>query len=433
MQRWEYSDIDQVFKQAAENAVFPYDPGNWDALEARITLADKKTVMIKIISAGSLAILLGIAGYLTFNGESIMSVEHQLSSKSDQVESSMPDQEESAVNDNTLSAADDPVQNEVSNPDNSTVEEVPTHTNRLPDNSAKGLVNETNRDILGERLFNEDDPLVQNQFVKDTGGNIQSPTENDHLIIGPISEETPNLGEYNPFHFKNSELPNQSLNISSLTLPLNQIDEATEEDIITSKHKTSGRFSLGFSLAPDYSGVSFKGNKAGFGLGATVSYNLSNRLSVVTGGFYSKKVYEIRESGYGSYNRLWRQIQEPDQIDASCHVIEIPVNLRLDLISMDRSNVFISSGLSTYFMMTEDYLFTYSREGPNAIPGINVKGENNHVFSIYNLSLGIQRRLTDRFGIEIEPYIKIPFEGIGVRDVNLTSSGTFITGRYFFR
>ena len=118
----------------------------------------------------------------------------------------------------------------------------------------------------------------------------------------------------------------------------------------------------------------------------------------------------------------------PINVSSDAQLIEIPINLRLRLIGSEKNQLFVSGGLSTYYMLNERYTFNYHySDGDNTIPGLEVSGKNNHLFSIINLSFGFHHRLNKKVGIEVEPFIKLPTYGIGIWDVDLTSTGTAFT------
>jgi hypothetical protein len=59
-----------------------------------------------------------------------------------------------------------------------------------------------------------------------------------------------------------------------------------------------------------------------------------------------------------------------------------------------------------------------------------VEGENNELFSVINLSAGVQKQLTDRWAIQLEPFVKQSIKGIGEGDLSLSSLGAFLNLRY---
>lgn len=441
MQPWEANDIDQAFKQAAENADFPYEPGSWAALNGRLVSAQRAAMRVKVIAIGSILFLLTVAGYLLFDGINSSIVQKSSKESEDQKITTSVIEKNTSGNENLAEFSqtqDLPSNNTSTNIDNK-VNSGPPLENSSNDkdedpggNTSTLKTSSPTVDIPSKVADSSGSYLAQKELKVNRVTTPQDWEPNGRATSNLLRNNPNTLIDFMSLPAKRTALPSQIFVVNdNRPLSTKNVD-ITQVKTIRPNSNRGSRFSIGVSLAPDFSGVSFKGNKAGFGIGATVAYSLSRKFSLSGGLFYARKNYGIKDE-LGSYGYLWSQIQKPQGIDAQCQVFEIPINLRFNLISTPKNSVFISSGLSTYFMKRENYVFTYTSEGPNAVPGIDIKGENNHIMSIYNLSFGIQRRLTDRFGLEIEPYLKVPIAGIGLWDVNLTSSGAIVTARYFFR
>ena len=434
MQPWEANDIDKVFKNAAENAHFEYDEKAWAAFQGKVVAAEKRSLYYKIGGGAALVTLLAVTAYFYFNtsAPSARSMAEQPSAVSSEVEVTEQLKPSNDGQSNSAQSNDPAV-------DKAIVETSPS-SEPIPENvSPSGQAENPVDPELITSTVDKDLIPAKTQHIN-TGQSQIIPTE-DELTLAEntnyLAPAAPELTEprasnnLNALLSRKSTLPDSKIQMVTTEMPVSQSEQV--EEVIVQRRRTLERLSIGFSVAPDLSGVSFKGNKPGFGIGTSLAYMLNQKFSVGAGVFYAKKLYEIDEGRYGSYNALWQKVQEPNGIDASCHVIEVPVNLRMNLFNRPASNVYLSTGLSTYFMSAEDYVFNYYVEGSDAIDGMNIRGENKHFFSIYNLSIGYQRRLNERFGVEIEPYLKLPIGGVGVWDVNLTSSGTLITARYFFK
>ena len=128
---------------------------------------------------------------------------------------------------------------------------------------------------------------------------------------------------------------------------------------------------------------------------------------------------------------FWPGGDEPDQINADCKVIDIPINLRYLAIEGRQTDVFVSAGVSSYLMLTERYNYDY--DDPWAVGNQWVsefKNENQHYFGVYNLSFGIARRVSKNISIEVEPYLKNSFGGVGWGQVQLKSTGALFHLKY---
>ena len=53
-------------------------------------------------------------------------------------------------------------------------------------------------------------------------------------------------------------------------------------------------------------------------------------------------------------------------------------------------------------------------------------------WSTFNLSVGIERKMTKYFTLQVEPFMKTPLVGVGRGLVNLYSSGLLFSTKYEF-
>ena len=186
--------------------------------------------------------------------------------------------------------------------------------------------------------------------------------------------------------------------------------------------------------APDVSTVKFFSiEKPMANVGLLLEYRLSNRLRVNTGLLRANKQYTARREDYDFGANTARVYQRDfTDVEGSCTVLDVPLNLRYDLIARPRYRVFGSAGLSSFFMQREDYSYEY----PNPTTGApsywngSATNQNQHYFSILNLSAGYERSLSARWSLQAEPYLKLPLAGLGNGKLRLTSAGVFFGVKY---
>ena len=192
------------------------------------------------------------------------------------------------------------------------------------------------------------------------------------------------------------------------------------------------RFYLGLVAAPDVSTVKFAGVQSPLpNVGLTLEYRLTARLRLTTGLLRSTKQYEARREDYdwGAYkSRVYQR--DFQTVDATCTVLDVPLNLRYDLVSEARHRVFASAGLSSFFMQRERYYYDYLENNMPREWSLEVVNGNRNVGSILNLSAGYERRLGGRWSAQAEPYLKLPLAGVGAGNVRLTSAGVFFGLKY---
>jgi len=191
-----------------------------------------------------------------------------------------------------------------------------------------------------------------------------------------------------------------------------------------------GRFNLSIQAAPDLSGVKLNQvGKAGQAIGIGVEYFLRPRFSVASGAFYSFKPYTTEGGDLGGYGK------QPDRVIGECDVFDIPLNLRFYPIEGKLQRVFASVGLSSYLMLKEHYKLEYQNTGTGYPYSreIEVNGANNHFFGVVNVSVGYERKLGNQVSIQVEPYFKVPINGVGEGDISLKSAGLFVGLKYYPR
>ncbi len=202
---------------------------------------------------------------------------------------------------------------------------------------------------------------------------------------------------------------------------------AAEETVVArERKKPSGhRWSLALAAAPDMSQVgSLSTTKTGWGGGLLLGYRLGNRLRLQAGAIYTEKNYESYESfvpyeGMGNY-------PDPDYIDASCKVLDLPLNVQYQFLQGKRFRWYASAGMSSYLMLSEYYNFQYHYYNYE----YTYKNENKHWLGVVNAGVGFETPLFNRIKLQVEPYYKLPINGVGAGQIRLTSFGALLQLRY---
>ncbi|SHN32420.1 hypothetical protein SAMN04488057_12043 [Cyclobacterium lianum] len=183
---------------------------------------------------------------------------------------------------------------------------------------------------------------------------------------------------------------------------------------------------LALQVSPDLSAVKYT-NFPPFGrsMGMSLEYFLSGRWSISGGALHSKKSYQ-QGPGY------WEGYSAHESLRGICWILEVPVNFRYYPIMGANDKWFVSTGLSSYFMIKENYTLTYSNDGGYPYSkDLKITGNNQHVFGIWNISFGYERRLSRKLAVQVEPYYRLPLEGIGEGRLDLKSLGAFFGIKYY--
>jgi len=183
-------------------------------------------------------------------------------------------------------------------------------------------------------------------------------------------------------------------------------------------------FGIGLSVGPDVSAAGL-GNtgKITLAYGAQLSYSITRKFTLRTGFYVAEKIYSVDDAEYHiPRGSTWNNFLE--SVDANCKVHEIPVTLIYNFGKSKNHHWFASAGLSSYFMKRESYVYYYKDpiRGSYNRPW-EVSNKNKNYFSVLDISGGYEYLINKRFSISAEPYVKIPFSGIGAGKIKLNSAG----------
>jgi hypothetical protein len=218
---------------------------------------------------------------------------------------------------------------------------------------------------------------------------------------------------------------------------IDSLEKAKAQPEEKQRAKPPYRWSIGIILAPEFSTTSLSEySEPGGSFGLRIGYQISNRLNIKTGIIRSSKKYEGDGYDYTPRNPLyWNNRTNgvvPEAIDSKCLVYELPVGLQFDAIQTQKSRVFFSAALSSYFMISQAYDYTFESPNPGSDMGWRSSGSESYWFSVGMVSAGYERYVHRSFAIGIEPYLKISLHEIGWPNIKLFSGGAYVTLRYRF-
>ncbi|MDO8993548.1 MAG: hypothetical protein Q7U83_10815, partial [Daejeonella sp.] len=203
--------------------------------------------------------------------------------------------------------------------------------------------------------------------------------------------------------------------------------DSNSKRLETNIEKPTGRLSLSMAFTTDMNTVnSLSKSKAGLSYGIGLNYKISKILSAGTGIYLSQKSYTSDKYSYNTTEKpfsTWASYSK--QIDAFCNVIDIPLNLSVLMTKTKKTGIVASAGLSSYIMLSEKYNFIYNPTPnyPSSGRTYTIKNKNQHILSVVNLSVGVEKPLGKQSSIVIQPYAKLPLTGIGQGKTELKSFG----------
>jgi hypothetical protein len=190
-------------------------------------------------------------------------------------------------------------------------------------------------------------------------------------------------------------------------------------------------FYIGFIVGPDISSVDFQSVKqSGFTLGVTVGYRFNKKLSAETGLLFDKKYYYSDGTHYKNQQPGYMIIS----VDGNCNMFEIPLLLRYDFASGKNHGFFAKAGFSSYLMTKQNYSANSEYNGmpPQSFAWSN-SNDKGYFLSVVQLSGGYEFSISGKTKIQIEPYVKIPLQGIGQGSMPISSAGIYFGITHSFR
>ncbi|HLX91662.1 MAG TPA: hypothetical protein VKR32_08265 [Puia sp.] len=197
---------------------------------------------------------------------------------------------------------------------------------------------------------------------------------------------------------------------------------------IDSKSTSHHFLYAGILAGGDVSTVRFQEiQHTGYSAGVLVGYQLNNRLSVESGLLFDKKFY-YTDGKYFSTKKI--DIPAGVTINSAtgdCYMFEWPINVKYNWTSTAKSNWFSTLGTSSYFMKKENYDYSYTSAGWPIWGMKSYTNSSTTWFGVINLSGGYMHTLGKAGSLRVEPYLKIPVQGMGIGSLSIWSTGIYVS------
>ncbi|MEP6597366.1 MAG: outer membrane beta-barrel protein [Ginsengibacter sp.] len=210
---------------------------------------------------------------------------------------------------------------------------------------------------------------------------------------------------------------------------LNKIKPGKENKVKRSDNnvlnKQRGAY-VGLSTAIDFSNVkSSSVDDAGYALGFLAGYKLNKKISLETGLIFNRR-------NYNSEGRYFNMDKIKSSMPAGMHikslytnsaVIEFPFKVKYGLVSVAKSNIFITGGASAYMITRQKNNYQASLNG-NDEQFSGMYSKNDFLLpAALSMSIGYEHTISKFLNIRAEPFLKIPLKGMGIGNLPVTSAG----------
>jgi hypothetical protein len=176
----------------------------------------------------------------------------------------------------------------------------------------------------------------------------------------------------------------------------------------------------------------YENNHLGSSIGLTLGYQVLHRLSVNTGVLYSKKYYQADADDF--HPQMLNAALSNEHIDfvnGSFKMIELPLNLRYDFSIQGNTSFFINGGLSSYMILGQNNAY-YCHDNIGYQRWIRQSYNKNEIywFSAFNFSMGFEANISNNISLQVDPYVKLPLNGMGIGEIKLSSYGINMAIKY---
>ena len=213
-----------------------------------------------------------------------------------------------------------------------------------------------------------------------------------------------------------------------LTVEVAAPPAAKQPDPVKKKPKASYLYA-GIIGAPDLSTVKMQSIKGvGTTFGILLGYAFNERWAIETGVYVDrKKYYTDGEYFDTTHVRMPAYYHDLLNVNGTCYMWEIPLNVRYNFNPDGKTKWFGTAGLSTYLMSKEQYTYEYKKSsGAIYYNNWNIKQPSRYPFSIVSLSAGFEQGLGRVGNLRVEPYVRLPLQGIGTGKLPIMSAGVNI-------
>lgn len=423
MSEKQFEHIENRIREAAENSEPAFDEYAWSLMEARLNKEVNRKRPI-FIWGGLMILLLIIGSNIYFIGNNKPVEKLTLQQADLPISAGKSPEEKNTALGQTISdtASDvDPKINLIEK--TNTVGREPGQLAGKDNNSYKTQINvsgkkqgKTKGNMLskssaGEIAENQSD-LAQNNFTEIMPEKVGMDTMTDKRV----SDIDPQLKEIED---------TSSLNNKAVLPQKNNKEKKIKE-------AKPARLYLLAAIGADVGSVhflSFGNSKVSPKYGIGFGYQVSKKISLQTGFYASNKKYIAGPEDYNTKAGTYWSMVQIVKVDAACLVYDIPLTFRYNLLQKSKTGYYATVGLSSYIMKKEDYNYYYVRYNMPHEAAKTYTG-NSKLFSVFNLSAGIEKKLSPAIYIQAEPSVGIPISGVGEGNVKLYSAALQVAIKY---
>jgi hypothetical protein len=450
-------DMDELFRRAAENYPLNTNSANWNEVQKKLSAAgvgDETVVVEKKKFNKSLLLLLLLIPAIWIYVNSVqqqqdgkMVVDKSVSSNGISPNSNVSSNKVSSndVSSNNISSND--VSSNNISPNNVSSSNISPNNissssasskNKIPANTPvssplRPSLNESRNSQPGKSLALRDPGSLRATVIQPAASifeghdnpqslSFNTPGENktyEAVSQIPFDESKPGIRIGN----QKIVAPILSADINNMANPLPGKTAGNKKE----QKKERPSLYAGIIFSPDVSIVYMQRIKnMGTGFGLKLGYQFNKKISLESGILFDKKIYYSS----GEYVNT-KRISVPNyssvkDVNGVCRMIEIPMDIKFNISKPGKTVFSATAGVASYFMQKEIYDYTYEYSTWQAHGRTTYKKSSSDLLAVMNFSVGYNHKVNKKTTLMVSPYLKIPFKGVGIGSLPITSTGVNI-------
>ncbi len=419
-----YEYIDDLVRNGLSEMEVAYDASDWDIMDSR--LDEEREVQMKLFFFKGIEMVLLIGAIYTLF--QFMPTNNYSSSDIHPIEETVPDSNTKQIDTKVLPVAPKPEENTTDQNNtqaNINASEPMAHQkntknkNKVFDDSGPPPPDIGSIVKRPDGLSNQTKLISNNQIISKPNETAYS----KNFTLPSISDELQDNTNQNILFAEIFDGFLQSKN-SDLWMTSDELD--TPEFLSTTTNpgdpipegKPKVRY-LGFMASPD---MNFIGGEMSMGFNAGALYNreFTDHWNLETGLFYSLKAFDFvpMEGGEPTSDEFTKARQ---------HVVEIPVNASYSFNRSKNWHSYTTFGTSANFIVAADYnkdnlSVDYTLDAKSSQGLVQGGSFKDNFYLTANVGIGLERKLTDKVNLFIQPTLKYPLMKSGP---NNDRSGSF--------
>ncbi len=115
-----------------------------------------------------------------------------------------------------------------------------------------------------------------------------------------------------------------------------------------------------------------------------------------------------------------------NQVQSNSTVFEIPVEIKYEVLKCNQGEVFVTGGLSSFILTSENNQYHASVNGHNETMSGHYSAHQSYFASAINISAGYEWIAGGNVNLRMEPYLQIPLKSIGMGSMHVVSTGVYL-------